>query len=292
MSIRKIILLCWFGLALALPGIREAQAEGAPAAAPKALLLLKTSSASGTSASFGRSAVDGAMSRALKEPFEKLGIVFASASGATPSVGEASAGLPLSDAAATDMARQAGATIAVIAGIRVQPQGAIRATAFLSQKASLRLRVLDVAGGEVVYETRLSAFGYHKSEDQGGNLAMAKAITQANEGLVPELRARWASSSPAKGTSLILTVSGADSWRPLSAILQKLAVTKGVESVHVIGIDSSRVRLAVSSRQSITSLIANLRRTRIYNGSISVTASGNAISVSLQMRAPIPVSHG
>lgn len=292
MRIRNIIalvVLSWLGMASLAS---SARAEGA-AAAPRALLLLKTSSAGGTTANFGRSATEGLMSRALKEPFKKLGIAFVSAKELTPSVGEAEAGLPVSDGSAAEMARQAGASIAVIVGIRAQSQGPIRATPFLSQKASLRLRVIDVVTGDVAFDTRLSAYGYHyhKSEGQGARLAMAKAIARANEKLLPEIRTRW-SSAKAKGKALIVTVSGADSWRPLAAILQRLAMTKGVESVHAIEIGRDRVRLAVSSRQSISSLIANLRRTRIYNGTIAVTVSGNAIAISLQMRATTPVNHG
>jgi hypothetical protein len=276
-------------------GMREARAEVAPAAAsaaPKALLLLKTSSSEGSTVSFGRSAVDGAISRAIKEPFEKLGIQFVSARELAVPVGEATRGLPLSDGVATEMARQAGATISVIVGISMQSQGVIRATQLLSQKASLRLRVIDVAAGELAFDTSVSAYGYHKSRDQGDTLAMAKAVSRAAESLVPELVARWPGNSAAQEASLIVTVTGADSWRPLAAILQRLAATRGVEAVHAIEIDSERVRLAVSSRQSISSLIATLRRTRIYNGTIAVTVSGNAIAIHLQMSSPTPVSNG
>lgn len=278
------------GIALFQPA-SLAQAESRPA--PRALLLLKTTSPKGSVATFGRSATEGAASRALKEPFKKLGIQFLSTSDLTPTVGEAEAGLPLSDSAAMDMARQAGAGISVVVGIEVQSSGVIRATPLVSHHALLHLRVIDVTAGEVVFDASVRAPGYDANADQSVALSVSRAVTKVGQGLVPKLLLHWPRESNEKGTALSLMVSGADSWRPVAAILQRLAATKGVQYVHALEIQPSQVRLSVSSRQSIASLVASLRRTRIYKGSLSVSVSGNSITIRLQMSAPsAPVNHG
>jgi hypothetical protein len=191
------------------------------------------------------------------------------------------------------MAREAGASICVVAGITANPKGKIRATKLVSHEARLRLRVLVVGSNEVVANVSASRFGYGPNTSQSASAAMASALAAAAKEVASPLRKRWPIPSASSGAAISLTINGATGWRPIASILQQLAASKGIKFVHALEIGSSQVRLSVSSGMSAASLVSILRRTRIANGTLSVVTSGNTITVSLRMAsAAPPINHG
>ncbi len=287
-ALRVLLVIC-----LVLLVSSAALAEGAPATARSAVLLLKASSDQGTEASFGRGGTSARSARALREPFETAGFEFVSAKGVTPPVGDVPSDLPLSDAAALEMARQVGASLCVVVGLVANSKGKIRATKLVSHEARLRVRVLTVGTGEVVADLKARRFGYGPSASQSASSASTAVVTEVGKNLAPMLRKRWPVTSAGSATALSLTINGASGWRPIAAILTQLAASKGIKYVHTVEIGSSQVRLSVSSALSAASLVSILRRTRIANGALTVVASGNIITIRLRMSTPAsPINNG
>lgn len=268
-------------------------AEAQTSSGPTAVLLLKTSSAQGSTASFGRSAVPSAAARALREPFEAQGMRFVRAAGVAVNLGDPPGGLPLSDAAAIDMARQAGASVCVVVGIGLRAVGKIRATQLVAHEARLRIRVLDAGAGAVVADTSTKRFGYAPDADQAAGSAQAASIAALGKSLDGKLRARWPAQAAASGSALTLQIGGAQGWRPVASILKQLAASKGIKFVHALAIQGSQVRLSVSTAMSAASLVALLQRTRIHQGTISVISAGNTITMEVRaLPSGVPLSNG
>jgi hypothetical protein len=218
---------------------------------------------------------------------------FVSSPGVAANLGDPPSGLPLSDAAAIDMARQAGASVCVVVGIGVRAMGKIRATQLVAQEARLRIRVLDASAGAVVADTSTKRFGYAADAGQAAGSAQAASIAELGKSLDGKLRARWPTTSAASGSALTLQIGGAQGWRPVAAILNQLAASKGIKFVHALEIQSSQVRLSVSTTMSAASLVALLQRTRIYQGTISVVSAGNTITMQVRaLPSGVPLSNG
>jgi hypothetical protein len=191
------------------------------------------------------------------------------------------------------MARQAGASICVVVGIAAKPKGKIRATKLVSNAASLRIRILATDSGEAVADLKTKRFGYGQGDSQAASAAMAAAIAEVSSEVATHLRKLWPTPSALSGSARVLSIQGANGWRPIASILKQLAASKGIKFVHALEIGSTGVRLSVSSSMSAASLVAILRRTRIANGSLSVVSSGNSISLTLRMSTPSsPINHG
>lgn len=275
--------LCLVLIAFILGSGGVAMAEGN--AQRSALLLLKTTSPQGSEVTFGSGASSSAAARALREPFEALGIRFVSSPAVAAAADDAPKGLPLSDAAALAMAAKAGTDICVVAGIAVAAKGKIRATQLRAYLATLRIRVLDVKTGAALVDVSTRRHAYAQDAGQGSTAAIAGSITLLGTDFSRKLRAHWPPASESKGAASVVRITGAQGWRPVAAVLKQLAASKGIQFVHALEIQGDQVQLAVSTTMSSGSLVALLQRTRIHDGSVAVVSSGNTITMSIRMSA-------
>lgn len=263
----------------------------APVTRPRAALFLTSESPLGSFATFGPEATRGSdATRAVMEIFKSVGVEQVSIH-ETSHPRSLEKDLPLDDSAALALAGQAAAGLAVVAGIVGKDEGKIRATDLVGQGVDFRIRVLEVGSGAVLFDRNSHRAGYGSDAKQAFSQATSIAIQEATKGLDGLLRARFTEAGDA--TALTLTIKGATGWRPIAAVFQKLAATKGVRAVHAMEIADSRVKLRVSSQQSAATLVASLRRTRIANGRISVRMEGNSIAIVILMNVPVdPVVNG
>ncbi len=290
---RRAGLLLAVVLVLTLPNRAQADSSSSPTSssidsAPTALLLLQASSAQGSEVSFGPGASrSGGAARGIREYFDAVGVRFVSApSDSSPSSAGPGAGLPLPNASALELSRRAGASICVLVGIAVEAKGKIRATSLLSHQANLHIRVLDVASGDVVLDTRTSRFGYDQNPGLSSASALAASISALGSSFKSALRRRWHAPAKVSGPTLSLTIVGATGWRPVASVLKQLAASKGLRYMHALQINSSQVRLSIATAMSTASLVASLRRTRISGGAVAVLSSGSAITMTLIMKPP------
>ncbi len=254
---------------------------------PKAILLLAAQSEQGITRSYGPGAQDaGPLSRAMRAPFEEAGISFLSAASLIPPTASAAQELPLSDSVATQMAREAGAGIAVVAYVNAKDQGALRATQLVGQLVRAHVRVIDVTAGRTLFDNKAEFASYGKSASVARALAGTKALTKASRGLGNVLLTQWRPQTPNPGR-LSLAVSGAPGWRSVAAVIRRLAATRGVSGVHLQRIHPDRVLFSLQSKQGAASVVASLRRARIHEGSVAVQLSGSAIVLRVIMSSSV-----
>lgn len=272
---------------------RSARAQAsAQVAPPRVVVLLASEAGQDRYATFGAEGVDGGDAlRLLRAPFEAAGMPIASAAGLSPSITEAPQGLPLGDAAASELGKRAGASLVVIAGVIGANPTHVRATQLMGQEVSVRVRVLDLQAQNVLYDASETASGYGADLSQALLAASQKAITKLSRPLPSMLAQRYGRRD--EGDAIEIVITGAPGWRPVASVFQKLAATRGIQAVHLQQLNVQRVVLRVHSQQSAASLVAALRRTRIVGGTISAQSAGQSISVSIQMNAPTtPVLNG
>jgi hypothetical protein len=249
---------------------------------PRALLLYENATPTGRVANYGEGKpVASTAIRALQEPFAGLGISFV----ATPA-GAGATGLP-SSADALQLAAKSGAALVVMVNVQTRSDGPIRATPMQGFVSDLRIRVFS--SSKTIVDLQARGPGYHREPGQAVQHAVRAAIAKANLQLVPKLAAHW---SPKQGTTLEVSISGATSWRSIASLLQKLATTRGVTSVHPVTLTSQEVKLKVGSTTGSGGMVASLRRTRVPNASLAVQARGNTILVQLTSMVPSEVPNG
>jgi len=252
---------------------------------PRAVLLLVAQSEGGTVATFGRDGIDaGPLARSIQDPFEKSGIHFVPATAAAPVMGAAPGGLPLGDAAARTMAEGAGAGIAVVVGLVAASQGSIRATSLVGQVATIRLRVIDVLSGKVVFDRKATAAAYGPEDTQARASASRRVILQGSRGLLATVLREWPDQFHSKG-ELTVIVTGAEGWRPITTVIRSLVATRGVSDLHALQISPERVFFTLQSQQGEAQVVNSLRRARIADGKLSVQISGDAILVRIIQEA-------
>jgi hypothetical protein len=268
-------------VALAVAAAGTAQAENASVA-----VLVKASSSSTTVASFGRDAqLEAPPLRALSEAISGAGFALASVSGIVPALGDAPAGLPLDDAAAADLARKTGASAAVVVGIRATQAGRVRGTALRGAKSVASMRLIDVASGALIAESSVEAGGYAESDAAAEDSSMLAAVLRLRSGLVRQLLKQW----PLRlGSSAAVNVgvTGFAQLSALGAVVQRLAATSSVSSVHIIALRADSAILSVEAAGGAAALVASLRRTSLPQGSFKVTKSGRGVEVELERAAP------
>ena len=261
--------------------------EPAGAASHKAVLLMAAQSEQGTVVTYGQNGREsGPLSRAIAAPFEKAGIELVSTKTLPMSpASDSRPGLPMGDSSATSIARAAGAEIAIVVGIVASSEGPLRATELVGQAVSVQIRVLSVASGRSVFDGKSRAASYGREATMARAQGSSKAIAKATRGLVGTLMEQWPSRRETEGR-LSLSITGADGWRAIAAIIRSLAATRGVTGVHALQIHPERVVLSLQSQQGAAQVVASLRRARIHNGSLTVQLSGTSLVVRIVMNTP------
>lgn len=289
----RLSLAAVLGLAAALPGqaLADGAAEARPTEArptnarPTMVVLVAVDAPAGTASSFGKAGTDEIAARAaLVRTLIDRGFSIVSTAGVSidrvaGSEDRDEAGL--ADASAADLARKVGADIAVIVGFRGLGEGRIRGTMNHGGAASGRARLLDVAESRVLESADAKGFGFARTLDG----AVEKALIASAKAIADELgRAaskRWAQPLAADNR-LAISIAGAKSWASVSAVIRKLATTKGITSVHPREIRGSTVTLAVETDLSASKVAGAIRGARLFTGSLSTKLDGNRVIVSVR----------
>lgn len=258
-------------------------AEGSARAGDRArvALLAKITTPKGTSASFGRDgAAAGPIIRAMLEHIDALGFEHLSTSDFAPTLGSPPQGLPVDDRVATELAAKVGAGIVIVAGIRAESSGRVRGTQLHGAKARLRLRILDVSTGQRVFEGDSAEGGYAASSGPAAESAVLGALGQVREPMARTLERHWPAPVARRGVDVV--VSGAMRWGSVSAVLQRLAATRGVEAVHLMAARLAQVVLSVEHVGDPAELVASMRRTRLSTGVLSARQTARGVEVKVR----------
>ncbi len=189
----------------------------------------------------------------------------------------------LDTSAAVGIGQTKKASVVVHVTSRSSEQGRIQSTPLQGYKSTLQLRVWNVSTSEIVYEAKIQAAGYGKNKEDALAMSLQRVQEQGKSALDTLIAKNWPKTSNGSASSLSLSVRGAASWREVSSILQQLARTPGIVSLHTLDIGQGRIRFQLRSQQSISSVVTSLRRTRIVGGSLAVQGQGNTILLTLQM---------
>jgi hypothetical protein len=257
------------------------------------VVLLKLSSDAGTVASFGRSAGDGGrLGRDVASALEQAGYQVVSAAPARVPTGAPPADLPLDDAAARDIARQLGASVAVVLGASAHSDGRIRGTSLRGQEVRLHGKALDANSAQLLWEGTGSAAGYGVDEESAALQAVQDAWASGGRGLAATLARQNAvvASSPARGPQVV--VRGFDSWRPVAAILGSLGRRKDIEALNLVLSQRDQVTLEAVGSLSPQRLVSTLRRVELSSALLSVSARGGVVTVEVHPRTSVGMPNG
>jgi hypothetical protein len=266
-------------------GIELAEPGPATAPRPKMIVLVHATIGDDTAASFGERGQDGGPAgQALVRALRELGFDIVNTAGrAVPVSRETPQGLPLSDQAAAEMARQAGAGGAFVVGLRAEPDGQIRGTSQAGARGRAAIRVLDLAGrAGVVARAEIAGAGFADSMDQALAAAAADLITRLVLAVAPHLAQHWPPALAA-GDEMLIEVDGVSGWQHVRPLMEHLAGTRGIDRVWPRHLGRRGVILGVATSMDRRRVAAALRRATVPGAAISVHSSGDAgLRISLQ----------
>lgn len=247
---------------------------------PKLVILLKATTGERTETTFGTTGGDGgAVGRKVAADLRGQGFDVVSAAGVQAPVeqGESAEGL-LGDDAALELARTAGAGAALIVGVRADPEGRVRGTAFAGATATAAVRLIDVRVGKAVAKGSAPGGGYAESADGALAAAAAQAIDRASAEVGLALTRHWPPARIATGHKPV-KIRGATTWAAIAGIIDRLAATRGVKAVHPARVDRGRVDLAIDSSLSPAEIAAQIKKARLPSGSLATTVKGGEVLV-------------
>jgi hypothetical protein len=252
-------------------------AEPSTATRPKMIVLVHATIGDDTAASFGERGQDGGPAgKALVRALGELGFDIVNAAGrGVPVSRETPRGLPLSDQAAAELARQAGAGGAFVVGLRAEPDGPIRGTAQAGARGRAAIRVLDLAGrASVVTSAEITGAGFADSLDQALAAAAADLIARLVLAVAPHLAERWPPAL-STGDEMLVEIDGVSGWQQVRPLVQHLAGTRGVNRVWPRHLGRHGVILGVATSMDRRRVAAALRRATLPNAAISVHSRGD-----------------
>lgn len=264
--------------AAAEPG--EVAEESAPAsrARPKVVVLLHAVVGETTATTFGQRGDDGGVpGRTLIQNLREQGFEVLSAAGAAAPVSrEAPQGVPLDDAAAGIMARQAGAGGAFVLGLQALPDGLIRGTRLVGAQARAVVRVLDAedsGSATLVAKAVVQSASFAESLEEAQSAAAAEVATRALLAVTQTVADRWPPRITADD-ALIVEIRGYRGWSSVDAIIKGLSGTRGIERVWPRRLGKQGVALAVVTELGRGRVAAALKRVALPGGTLVVKALG------------------
>lgn len=193
-----------------------------------------------------------------------------------------------SDSRALELGRAAGVTVVVVATMRVHEQGRLRSTPLQGSTSEMNIQIWDVSRSQRVFGKVVRHAGYGTKASDATQMATQRVLKKVSRTVEAVIARHWPTGSLLTGTQVLsLGIRGATSWRAVASILRTLAATPGVQYIHALDIRNGRIRLQLASQQSVTSVVASLRRARIHEGKILVNNRELAITCVLQMNEPI-----
>lgn len=254
--------------------------SAAPAARPELALVVAARIAGTTTATFGQHQA-GFVASSLAESFKARGFDVASTAGLPLQVSAgAEAGLPASDSAAIELCQRVGAGGAIIAGIQSEARGRIRGTLLFGAIATVRVRALDAASGDVVTTLEAQGVGFGAGAEDAATRAARDGIARAVRQLGRALAQYWPPPAVADN-ALLVTVRGASTWRTIGAVIHQLEGTPGIDNVTPRQFSRGRAVLAVSTRIGARRVAAAARAASIPGSSAAIRIEGDAIYVDI-----------
>ena len=252
---------------------------------PKVAILVSISAPGVVASSFGAQGTDEIAARtSLMRALAERGFEVVSAAGTKVTrvaTAEEAKGELLADASAADLARELGAGIAVIIGLEGVTDGPIRGTGLDGGVANGATRVLNVSSGRVVHESAAEGAGWGESVDAAVDSALRNAAQGFTAKLAAVLAKAWPADLPQRADRMSVSVRGAKSWGAVSAIIRRLATTKGISAVHPSSIRGGEVTLVLETSLSAKKVVSSIRAARLVRGSMSVKASAGGVAVSV-----------
>lgn len=222
---------------------------------------------------------------ALSAPFVRAGFV-------KRSLGNSATAKVQTIEEAVALGKSANAQIVVLASVKSDNQGKIRSTQLLGFSSELHLKVWDVANAELVLDRKIRASGYGAKSADAKAMSLERTVTQSKSALDALIARVWPKGKDMRSTEYSLRIRGAGSWREISSLLQQIARTPGIVSLHILDIRQGRIRFQLRSQQGSASIVSSLRRARIVGGTLSVQSQGDAILVTLQMNKSQATANG
>jgi hypothetical protein len=215
-------------------GTRASARAGAAVRPRPRLVLLVVANVDGVGhATFGRQGGDGGeVGRALQRELGEYGFDVVGAAGAAVSVSEtAGDSLPITDAAAEELARSVGAGGAVIVGAEVHADGKIRGTRLRGARGAASIRVVDTSESAVIGKASVYAAAYADSssaavDDSAGRLGRAALAAVAGE-----VERHWPAGA-VTGAGVVVEITGAETWTPVRQVMAALKRAAGITAVQ------------------------------------------------------------
>lgn len=249
---------------------------------PRVMVLLEVSADGEARQTFGSDPGDGgAAGQALVRALELAGFEIVAPPGgdvlgSDEDRDSPAKGLPLSDLAAGEMARRAGAGGVFVVGIASKPAGMIRGTRLVGATSRARVRLLDVTGeGEgLVVAAGKQGVGFADSAEAAMETSAIAAVSRLVDGIAARVTEYWPASVQVGG-AVIIAVKGYRAWPSVAAVIKHLQKTRGVDRVWPVSLGNRRVSLAVETTLEQRRLISAIRKANVPSArGISVKTRG------------------
>jgi hypothetical protein len=190
-------------------------------------------------------------------------------------------GLPLDDAAAATLSAAVGAGGAVVMGVRVARDGAIRGTSLLGAVSEVAVRVIDASSADSngegaaaeVAMTRLSEAGAGPEAGAAAEAAARAGGVAAIAAIADRAADYWPAPVRADG-AVTVQIEGYRTWLTVEAILRTLSGTRGVTQVWPQALGRRRVVLAVVTGLAPQRVAAVIRRADLPSGRARAKPAG------------------
>jgi hypothetical protein len=228
----------------------ELDSRGAPAPGTRArptIMLIALANVDGTAgATFGRDGGDGgAVGRGIDRALSEYGFDVIGAAGLSAQISEAAeSALPVTDEAAIELAREAGAGGAVIVGADVTSSGKVRGTALMGVAGRAAVRVLDLDTGKIIASEDVESAAYGESAGAAADKGAAALAARTVSAVGRAMERRWP-AAVASATGIAVEISGSLSWAPAREIVRALEKAPGITSVEPRRFRSGSIALDV-----------------------------------------------
>lgn len=250
--------------ALAELGIDTASATATTSVSkrPKIVVLLHANLAGDNRVTYGNAPSGrdgGAAGRAFIAELKSRGFDVVTATGTPPVSSTAEPGMPLDDAAATSLAKSAGAGGAFIVGIEVRRGGTIRGTKLKGATGRAQVRVLDVRKGKLVARATINGAGFGADDTKAAANAAA-AVSKRTVDKVSGAAQRYWPSSPTISDGVAIVVRGDVHWAAVAKLLASLRAATDVSSASARRFRPGEVALVARGAIANLDKAAGVRR--------------------------------
>jgi hypothetical protein len=194
----------------------------------------------------------------------------------------------LTDGAAADMARRAGAGGALVIRMELEDGGAIRGTDLRGGGGHAAVRVLEIGDSgliERVAAAKVKGAGFAETSDGALAAAGSELVSRLVAAVAKPMTERWPAplSAGDEGNLVLIEVRGYRDWAAIGALTSQLRGNPDIRRVWPRRLGSQGVVLAVAGELGRRRVAALVRRTKAENTRMDVTSWGeNGLTVTLR----------